>query len=128
MTIERRHLNPDAERQLGFCQSVRVGDQLSVSGTVSWDEQLQPLHVGDMAGQLTQVYETLKSALALFDVGFDSVVKETGYTTDMDATLAALGARAAYYNPDALPASTWVEVKRLAHPDLLVEIEIVAAL
>ena len=126
MSIERRHVHEAAERQMGFCQCVRAGDLVFLSGAVSWDENFQPLHKNDMAAQIDQIYANLAHALKQFDLGFDDVVKETGFTTDMDATLGALGARAKYYASGLLPAATWVEVTRLAHPDLLLEIELIA--
>lgn len=126
MSIERRHVHEAAERQMGFCQCVRTGDLVFLSGAVSWDENFQPLHKNDMAAQIDQIYANLTHALKHFDLDFDNVVKETGFTTDMDATLSALGARAKYYSSGLLPAATWVEVTRLAHPDLLLEIELIA--
>lgn len=128
MPIERRHVHEAAERQMGFCQCVRAGDLVFLSGAVSWDENFQPLHSGDMAAQINQIYTNLAHALKQFDLDFDDVVKETGYTTNMDATLGALGDRAKYYASGLLPAATWVEVTRLAHPDLLLEIELIASI
>lgn len=127
MPIERRFGNEAAERQLGFCQAARTGDLVFISGAVSWDENFQPLHKGDMAAQIDQVYSNLAAALKQFDLGFDDVVKETGFTTDMDATLAALAVRAKYYASGLLPAATWVEVSRLINPELLLEIELIAS-
>ncbi len=127
MAIDRRYGNEAAERQLGFCQCARVGDLVFISGAVSWDENFQPLHKGDMGAQIDQIYRNLTAALQQFDLTFDDVVKETGFTTDMDATLGALGARAKYYASGLLPAATWVEVSRLVNPDLLLEIELIAS-
>lgn len=126
--IERRFLNEATERQLGYCQAVRAGELVYLSGAVSWDENLQPLHVGDMAGQIDQAYANLSRALAAFDLTFDNVVKENGFVTDMDAAIGALGARAKYYASGLLPAATWLGVSRLFHPDLMVEIELIASL
>ncbi|WP_425409909.1 RidA family protein [Hyphococcus sp.] len=126
MNIERRYGNEAAERQLGFCQCVRAGNLVFISGAVSWDENFEPLHKGDMAAQIDQIYQNLSGALKQFDLTFDDVVKETGFTTDMDSTLGALAARAKYYASGLLPAATWVEVSRLANPDLLLEIELIA--
>jgi enamine deaminase RidA (YjgF/YER057c/UK114 family) len=125
--IERVHANPVREKQLGFCHAVRVGDLVFVSGVVSWDESFQPMHVGDMAGQMRQVYGTLERTLAGFDLGFGNVVKETAFTTDITAAFGALETRAGYFSGGLFPASSWVEVAGLAHPDLLLEVEVIAA-
>lgn len=127
MTIERHYGNEDGEKQMGFCQAVRHGNLIYISGTVSWDDSFQPLHVGDMAGQLAQIYATLDRILKQHGLGFDSVVKETGFTTDIEATFAALEARGKYFAGGLFPASTWVEVSQLAHPDLLAEVEMIVA-
>ena len=128
MAVERRYVNEAAERQLGYCRAVRAGDLVYLSGAVSWDENLQPLHVGDIAGQIDQAYANLTRGLAAFDLTFDDVVKENGFVTDMDAAIGALGARAKYYDSGLLPAATWIGVSRLFHPDLMVEIELIASL
>lgn len=128
MPIERNFGNEQQERQLGYCRAARVGDLVFCSGAVSWDEKFQPLHAGDMAAQVDQIYSNLSEALKQFGLTFDDVVKETGFTTDIDATLANLGARAKYYASGLLPAATWVEVSRLVHPDLLLEIELIACI
>ncbi|WP_299322568.1 RidA family protein [Parasphingopyxis sp.] len=126
--MERIHLSADAERQLGFSQAVRIDTTLWVSGTVSWDEQLNPLHVGDMAGQMRQIYGTLNDILQRYDRDMGAIVKETVYATDIGLALEHVGVRHAFFPQDSFPASTWVEVARLAHPDLLLEVEIVAQL
>ncbi|WP_417594636.1 RidA family protein [Parasphingorhabdus sp.] len=125
--IDRKHMSKAHEQQLGFCQSVGAGNLVFLSGVVSWDDDFQVLHPGDMAGQIEQIYSKLSQALQQFDLSFNDVVKETGFTTNMDEALGALSARAKYYDATHLPAATWVEVSRLAHPDLLLEIELVAA-
>jgi enamine deaminase RidA (YjgF/YER057c/UK114 family) len=61
-------------------------------------------------------------------VGFDSVVKETIYTTDMDALLKVADLRFEYYGKERQPAASWVEVRRLLDPGFLVEVEVVAEL
>ncbi|QLC26447.1 RidA family protein [Parasphingopyxis algicola] len=128
MHLERVHVSDDAERQLGFSQAVKVGETLWVSGAVSWDENLNPLHVGDMVGQMRQIYGALGELLKRFDRGMDAIVKETVFATDLDLALKNTEVRRDFFPDDKFPASTWVEVKRLAHPDLLLEVEIVAQL
>ena len=46
------------------------------------------------------------------------------FTTDIDKFFKHVGVRMEYFG--ALPTSTTVEVRRLSHPDFLVEIEAVA--
>jgi len=128
MGLERFHLTEDAEKQMGFAQAVKTADTLWVSGTVSWDENLNPLHVDDIAGQMRQIYETLRNLLQRFELDMGAIVKETIFATDIDLVLANLEVRRQFFTQSEVPASTMVEVKRLAHPDLLLEVEIVAQL
>ncbi len=113
---------------MGFTNAVQANGLLYLAVAVSWDEKLLPLHVGDMGGQMEEVDKSLQSTLKAFGAGFEAVIKETVFVTSMDAALAAAGIRREYFASDALPASTWVEVRRLAHPDLLIEVEVVALL
>ena len=55
------------------------------------------------------------------------VAKVTVYLTDMAHRQAVAEVRASHFGKD-LPASTLVEVKALAHPDFLIEIEAIAVL
>jgi hypothetical protein len=65
--------------------------------------------------------------VAAHGAGFPDVLKETVFVTDMDAMLAANGERAAAYGAHT-PACTVVEIRRLAFPACMAEIELVARL
>ena len=82
----------------------------------------------DMALQLRATYQNIGRTLAKFDTGFDRVVKETLYTTDMDALLRESKLRFEFYDKENMPASSWVEVGRLIDPGFLVEIEVTLGL
>lgn len=122
------HYRHQVERAFGYAQAVSAGGLLFVSGTLSVDASFEPLAVGDMRGQLLAVYATLGETLQAHGLGFASAVKETAFVTDMDAFLGANDVRLGVYEGLPLPAATVVEVRRLAFPDNLVEIELVAAL
>jgi len=51
-------------------------------------------------------------------------VKTNTYVTDIEEYFKHVDVRMEYFG--ALPTSTTVEVRRLAHPDLLVEVEVIA--
>jgi 2-iminobutanoate/2-iminopropanoate deaminase len=80
-----------------------------------------------MKAQVRQVLENLKTALASQKADFSNVVKINTFTTDVDAYLAVAEVRAEYFKGH-LPASTLVQISKLARPGLLVEIEAIAAL
>lgn len=110
------HVSESVEREIGFCQAVRVGDTLYISGTVG---------AGKMPEAMRDVYEKLQKTLAANGLDFRNVVKETVYATDIDAFIRNKDIRKDYY-PSAFPAATWVEVRRLYLPTYVVEVELVA--
>jgi enamine deaminase RidA (YjgF/YER057c/UK114 family) len=80
--------------------------------------------------QAVQVMENLKTALASVGGGFEHVVKLNSYLTNIEANGAEFReVRGSYFlNKQALPASTLVQVPRLANLAFLLEIEAIAIL
>jgi 2-iminobutanoate/2-iminopropanoate deaminase len=121
------HLNP-YEKDFGYSQAVLVDKTLYISGTVSVDESGRLVAPGDMAGQMRAAYADLRRTLEAHGADFNEVVKETIYTTDMDALLKAADLRFEFYDKERLPTTSWVQVQRLVDPGFLVQIEVVAEL
>jgi enamine deaminase RidA (YjgF/YER057c/UK114 family) len=121
------HLNP-YEKDFGYAQAVLIGKTVYVSGSVSVDEHGRLVAAGDMPGQMRAAYTNIRHTLNAIGSDFDQVVKETIYTTDMDALLKSADLRFEYYDKDRLPTISWVQVQRLVDPGFLVEIEVVAEL
>ena len=121
------HLNP-YEKDFGYSQAVLIGKTLYISGTVPADDNGRPAAPGDMAGQMRAAYANIRRTLAAHGAGFGEVVKETIFTTNMDALLKASDLRFEYYDKERLPTTSWVEVQRLVDPGFLVQIEVVAEL
>ena len=80
--------------------------------------------------QAVQVMENIKTALASVGGGFEHVVKLTSYLTNIEANAAEFReVRASYFpNKAALPASTLLQISRLANPAFLLEVEAIAIL
>ncbi len=80
--------------------------------------------------QAVQVMENIKTALASVGGDFDHIVKVTSYLTDLEANAEVFReVRASYFpNKAALPASTLLQISRLASPSYLLEVEVVAIL
>lgn len=121
------HLAEVAERSFAYAQATSDGYRLYVSGTLSLDDAFAPVGEGDMAAQLGQIYERIGRTLAAHGIGFAQVLKETVFVTDIEAMLGANAVRAQTYGTHT-PACTVVEVRKLAFPACLAEIEVVAAL
>ena len=110
------HRNEAVETDIGFCQSVRSGNTLYISGIAGQ---------GDMAAAIRSVYDRLKLTLEANKLSFANVVKENVYATDLDAFIQNKGIRKEFYGP-TLPAATWVQVQRLYLPSLVLEVELTA--
>lgn len=115
----------------GYSQAVEVTGatrQLVCSGQTSVDENGKPLHAGDMRAQLSQALDNLAAVLAKAGMGFENVVRLNYYVTDIDAYFgAAEEIDKRFTSIGCKPAGTLLAVKRLFHPDILVEIEATAA-
>ena len=110
------HRNEAIETSIGFCQAVRSGNTLYISGTVGQ---------GEMPAAVQSAYEGLRKTLEANGLTFANVVKENVYTTDLDAFKKTTEIRRGFYGAN-LPAATWVEVRRLFLPQFVVEVELVA--
>jgi enamine deaminase RidA (YjgF/YER057c/UK114 family) len=114
----------------GFSQGLEVSGAervLFCAGQASVDAEGNPVHAGDMAGQVTQALDNLEAVLAKAGLGLADVVRLTYFTTDVDARVEAFGVLAERLGKAGrAPASSLLGVQRLFHPDLLVEIEATA--
>jgi 2-iminobutanoate/2-iminopropanoate deaminase len=107
---------------------VASGEKLVfVSGQLARDGNGNIVGPNDMRAQIRQVGENLCHALEAAGATLDDLVKTTTFVTDIDEFFKHVDVRHDYLGV-SLPASTTVEVRRLSHPDLLVEIEAMALL
>jgi enamine deaminase RidA (YjgF/YER057c/UK114 family) len=95
-----------------------------ISGQLARDRHGNTVGKGDMRAQLRQVGENIKAALEAAGATLDDLVKTTTYVTDIEEYFKHVDVRMEYFR--ALPTSTTVEVRRLAHADFLVEVEAMA--
>lgn len=106
--------------------TVTGGTLVFIAGMTSRSEKdATPVHPGDMRAQLRQVCENIGRALRSVGGDYADVVKTTTFTTDVDEYHRVHDERAKYFTSD-LPTSALIGVKRLAHPDLMIEIEAMA--
>lgn len=123
--IRTFHLSEPAERGFAYAQATSLDGLLHIAGTLSLDDGFAPVGEGDMSAQLTCAYGRIERTLSAHGADFADVLKETLFVTDMDAMLAANAVRASVYGKHT-PACTVVEVRRLAFPQCMVEIELIA--
>ena len=107
-----------------YVDAVRFGELLFISGCGPFDEGMR-LVGEDAAGQCRQVLENMKTILGSSGLTFADVLRVTVYLTDVDDRTAINPVRQEFFG-SARPASTLIEVSRLAFPEMKVEIEAVA--
>jgi 2-iminobutanoate/2-iminopropanoate deaminase len=111
-----------------YSNAVRVnaGPLLFIAGQIALDAQGRLVGKGDLRAQAVQVLENIRAILRAAGADMQDVVKVTVYVTDMRAFEELADIRLRYF-PKEGPASAIVEVSRLALPELMIEIEAVAA-
>jgi 2-iminobutanoate/2-iminopropanoate deaminase len=110
-----------------YTDAVSAGGLLFVSGIVSVDPGGALVGAGDAVAQTRRIFEIMQAVLADAACSFSDVVRVTVYLTDVDDRTRIDPVRREVFGA-TLPASTLIEVSRLAVPGALVEIECVAAL
>jgi 2-iminobutanoate/2-iminopropanoate deaminase len=108
-----------------FTDAVRAGGFLHVSGIVAVDSQGRLVGGDDVVAQTRQVLDTMRAVLAAGGCRFEDVVKVTIFLTDIDDRPKINPLRQEAFGATR-PASTLVEVPRLAVEGAKVEIECVA--
>jgi len=108
------------DTSIGYTEAVLVDNILYISGSNA---------KGTIAEQLQKIYTDLGNTLKAYGATFHNVVKETLFTTDIDAVKGNNSIRKAFYDGD-FPAATWVQISRLfsARPDVQIEVELIAHL
>jgi reactive intermediate/imine deaminase len=105
--------------------SARGGKTVYIAGQIALDAKGQLVGPGDLAAQTRQVFENLSVALKAAGATFANVVKTNYYLRDASQVETVRQIRSKYFTSE-LPASTLIEVPRLARPEFLIEIEVIA--
>ncbi len=118
-------LRPEVEKAYGYTHAVKIGDDLKISGAVSMDDNGNPTAIGDLEQQMKNAYSDLDQVLTHYGYTFDDVIVENVFTTDMAKFLEVAAYRASIYTKH-FPTGSWLEVKGLALPEFMIEIELEA--
>jgi 2-iminobutanoate/2-iminopropanoate deaminase len=110
-----------------YTDAVRAGDLLFVSGCVPVDGEGRLVGGADVVAQARQVFANVGAVLAAGGASFADVVKVTVFLLDVDDRAAVNEVRQEVFG-GTRPASTLVEVSRLAVPGARIEVEAVALL
>jgi 2-iminobutanoate/2-iminopropanoate deaminase len=114
-----------AEPLSHYTDAVRAGDLLFVSGLLAVDARGELVGGADVVAQARQVFANLREVLEEAGCGFGDVVKVTVFLTNVDDRPLVNPVRQEVFG-DSRPASTLVQVSRLALPGAKIEVEAIA--
>jgi 2-iminobutanoate/2-iminopropanoate deaminase len=118
-------LRPEVEKAYGYTHAIKIGNDIKISGAVSMDDDGNPTAIGDLEQQMKNAYSDLDKVLKHYGYTFDDVIVEKVFTTDMARFLEVSSYRNSIYTSQ-YPTGTWLEVRGLALPGLMIEIELEA--
>ncbi|MCL4767157.1 MAG: RidA family protein [Hyphomicrobiaceae bacterium] len=140
MTVEPVHhvpMKPEFNSPFSAAYAVEGSRLLFLSGAASVppyhkhphdpEEEKQWLE-GDFREQTELTFKHIREVLNADGADFKDVVKMTIYVTDMAHQNVLNEISAQIFGPENPPARTFVGVPTLAHPGLLIEIDVIAAI
>lgn len=125
----KKEIHPGWEwhKPFAYSQAIRFGDLLFVSGQAALAADGSIVGGNDFLAQARQAFKNLAAVLEAAGGRLRDVLKVTIFITDMNNFPAIVALRQEFFTPP-YPADSIVEVRALALPGLLVEIEAVAGL
>ncbi len=109
-----------------WSNAIRTGDTLYIAGQVARPFEGGSTVVGaDEYSQTKQIFARIERIVKAAGGTMDNLVKMTIFMVDITKNTEVWRARKEFFTGD-FPTSTLVEVRSLAKPDVLVEIETVA--
>ncbi len=129
--MERQFINPPdlaTPPNNIYNHVVKVGNTVYIAGQVSRDLDGKTAYVGDVEGQVRQVWANLEKAVRAAGGSLTDIVKTTTYVVGAENLGKVRSARLALLPPEGRPTSTTLVVVGLADPDLLVEVEAIAVI
>ena len=124
-TPDYYNFRPALEKEYGYSHAVKIGNHIKISGAVSMDENGKLVAPGNLEQQMKNCYSDLGKILAHYGCTFDDVYSENIFTTDMTGFIKVAGTRNTIYK-NHFPIGNWLEVKGLAVPGQLIEIDMEA--
>ena len=122
MSFQRAFSGAPWETHVGYCRALRAGDRIFVTGTAPVGSDGSVVAPGDGYAQTRRCFEIIAAALAELGGGLEHVTRTRMFVTDIDRWEDYGRAHHEAFSEHP-PTTTMVEVRRLIHPDMLIEIE-----
>ena len=113
--------NTPWEESFGYSRAVQIGNTLEISGTTA-SEGDKIIGLGDITLQTEYIIKKIEHVLVEAGFSLTDVIRTRIFITDI-SLWEEVGKVHSYLFEDIFPACTLVEVSKLIHPDLLIEIE-----
>ncbi len=114
------------EEIVGYSRALRVGNIIEVAGTTAMDGDVL-IGSGDIYAQTVFIIQKIEKALQEAGASLKDVVRTRMFVTDISQWEAVGRAHGEFFK-NIKPVATMVEVNRLIHSELLIEIEATAIL
>jgi enamine deaminase RidA (YjgF/YER057c/UK114 family) len=111
-----------------YSQGIKVTNAqtiLFLSGQVAYTPDGGVAHRGDFKAQARGAYEAIEALVKSQGGTLANIIKITTYVTNMHYRVDLAPIREEFFGKKG-PASTLVEIRSLAHPDWMIEIEAIA--
>ncbi len=122
MEVKRVFSGAPWEERVGYCRALRAGDRVFVTGTAPVAEGGGVYAPGDAYAQTVRCIRIVQEALEELGAELRHVVRTRMFVTDIERWEEFGRAHREAFGEHP-PATTMVQVARLIHPDMLVEIE-----
>lgn len=126
MELERIITSPDNYAPFLLSQGIRFGNLLFISGQAGAGDDGK-IVAGGFRAQGEQAFANLRRALEAGGSSLKDVIKVTIFVTDMGHFQEVVELRRRFF-ADPYPADTIAEVRALYNPDVMIEIEAIAAI
>lgn len=122
MSFQRAFSGAKWEEHVGYCRALRAGNRVFVTGTAPVNPDGTVHAPGDGYAQAARCFTILLDALDELGAGAKDVTRTRMFVTDIEKWEEYGRAHREVFGEHP-PTTTMVEVRRLIHPDMMIEVE-----